>query len=233
MAVSGLEGAIVEQDMMNRDARKFSICFMLVALSGVQEQALALQKRELKYTIPMDDIYKTSPHNPPHYFVPNAMYIVTGSILYKKRLLTDNKRKSLVLEILLERTTHWGWALEAWAVLENHYHFVGHAPENPLTLEKLIRQIHSKTAIELNKMDKTPGRKVWYNYWDTCITHETSYYARLHYVHINPVKHGLVENAEDYPFCGYRWFLNKADESFRDIVMNQPIDRVDIFDEFD
>jgi len=161
------------------------------------------------------------------------MYIVTGSLLHNKRLLTSDKHKALVLEILLERAAHWKWDLEAWAVLENHYHFIGRAPENALTLEKLIRQLHSKSAVELNKLDKTPGRKVWHNYWDTCITHESLYYARMHYVHLNPVKHGLVENAEDYQFCSYRWFLEKADESFQTTVMNQPIDRVDIFDDFD
>jgi len=182
----------------------------------------------------MESVYKIYPHNPPHYFVPNVMYIVTGSLLYKKRLLFDDKRKALILEVLLERTSYWCWELEAWAILENHYHFIARAPENALTLEKLIRQLHSKTAVELNKLDGVSGRKVWHNYWDTCITHETSYLARMHYIHLNPVKHGLVENAEKYPFCSYRWFLEKADGEFRDKVMNQPIDRIDIEeDDFD
>jgi putative transposase len=152
----------------------------------------------------MDDIYKTYLHNPPHYFVPNAMYIVTGAILDRKHLLNDSNRKALILEILLERCAHWKWNLEAWAVLEDHYHFIARSPQNALTLETLIRQIHSKSAVELNKLDKALGRKVWHNYWDTCITLATSYYARLHYVHLNPVKHGLIENAIDYPFCSYR-----------------------------
>jgi putative transposase len=163
----------------------------------------------------MEDIYKTYPHNPPHYFVSNAMYMVTGSLLYNKRLLTDDNHKSLVCKILFERTTHWGWELEAWAILENHYHFIARAPENALTLAKLMRQFHSKATVMLNKMDKETGRQVWHNYWDTCITHETSYHARMHYVHLNPVKHKLVENAEEYPYCSYRWFLETADHDFR------------------
>lgn len=185
------------------------------------------------YTRNMEAIYKVYPHNPPHYFVPNAMYIVTGSVLYRKRLLFDDKRKALVLEILLERSAHWGWEMEAWAILDNHYHFISRSPEHPSTLEQLIRQFHSKTAVELNKLDNTSGRKVWHNYWDTCIKHETSYLARLHYVHVNPIKHRLVNNAEDYPFCSYRWFLEKTDGKFQNQVMNQPIDRVDIVDDFD
>lgn len=181
----------------------------------------------------MESIYKTYPHNPPHYFVPNAMYIVTGAILYKQHLLHDDKHKTLVLENLFERAVYWGWELEAWAILENHYHFIAYAPENALTLEKLIRQFHSKSAIELNKLDQVLGRKVWHNYWDTCISHETSYLARMHSVHLNPIKHGLVTNAEYYPFCSYKWFLEKADDGFRDTVMNQPMDRIDIEDDFD
>jgi len=181
----------------------------------------------------MNDIYKAYLHNPPHYFVSNAIYMITGATLHNKRLLMSDERKSLVLEVLFERAAHWGWNLDSWAVLENHYHFIFHAPENALTLAKLMQQFHSKTAVMLNRMDKELERRVWHNYWDTCITHETSYYARLHYVHLNPVKHGLVENAEEYQFCSYRWFLEKSDDDFRNAVMNQPINRVNIFDDFD
>jgi len=201
-------------------------------LAKSQEQPYRLQK-SFEYTFVMDEIYKTYPHNPPHYFVTNAMYIVTGSLLYKPRLLIDDKRKSIVCEILFERAEHLGWELEAWAVLENQYHFIARAPENALTLEKLVRQLHSKTAAALNKLDDSQGRQVWHNYWDTCITHETSYHARLHYIHLNPVKHGLVEKAENYPFCSYQWFLNRTDDAFQNTVMRQPIDRVGIFDDFD
>lgn len=108
----------------------------------------------------MEDIYKTYLHNPPHYFVSNAIYIVTGATIYNKCFLTDDKRKSLICEILFERASQLGWKLEAWAVLENHYHFVARAPENALTLGQLIRQFHSKSAVKLNKMDNTLGRKV-------------------------------------------------------------------------
>ncbi len=72
----------------------------------------------------MDDVYKPYPHNPPHYFVPSAMYIVTGAILYKQHLLSDNKRKEFVIQTLFERAKLLGWDLEAWAILSNHYHFI-------------------------------------------------------------------------------------------------------------
>lgn len=180
----------------------------------------------------MNEAYKVYPHNPPHYFVSNAMYMVTGAILHNQPILNEDRKKQLILDILLDRSKYLGWHLEAWAILNNHYHFISKAPDNAGTLSKLIRQVHSVTAIELNRLDHTPGRQVWYNYWDTCLTYEKSFLARIHYVHVNPVKHALVENPIDYPFCSYRWFIEQGSEELKKQVFNQPIDRHKIFDDF-
>jgi len=123
----------------------------------------------------MDDLYKTYPHNPPHLFSPNAIYMVTGAILHKQPLINTPEKKLFICKTLFERTKIQGWELQAWAILNNHYHFIADAPENSLSLERLIRELHSITAIQLNKLDQTPGRQVWQNYWDTCITYEKSY----------------------------------------------------------
>jgi putative transposase len=180
----------------------------------------------------MGGIFKVYLHNPPHYFIPDAMYMVTGAILYNQPLLRENKHEEFVLQILLERADLLGWGLQAWSILNNHYHFVAQAPKNVMTLKKLIRQFHSITAIRINKWDQTPGRQVWCNYWDSCLTYERSYLARLHYVHMNPLKHGLVANAIDYPFCSYKWFVEQGDEALKHQVFAQPIDRIKVIDNF-
>ena len=160
------------------------------------------------------------------------MYIVTGAILYNQHLLSENKRKEFVLHTLLERAKLLNWNLQTWAILDNHYHFIGQAPESPMTLEKLIRQVHSITAIQINRWGNTPGRQVWGNYWDTCLTYERSYLAGLHYVNMNPVKHGATKHPINYPFCSYRWFIEQGDEALKQQVFAQPIDRVKISDNF-
>ena len=180
----------------------------------------------------MIEAFKVYPHNPPHYFVPNAMYMITGAIVYKQHLLNEGRKKQLVLETLFERSKLLGWKMEAWAVLSNHYHFIAQAPEHANSLSKLIRQIHSITAIQLNNWDNTPGRQVWFNYLDTCLTYERSYLARLHYVHMNPVKHGLVDDVLDYPYCSFKWFIEEADDDLQQQVFRQPIDRVKAVDDF-
>lgn len=86
-------------------------------------------------------------------------------------------------------------------------------------------------SIHLNELDDAPGRMVWYRCWDTHITHEKSYLARLAYVHKNPAKHLDVE-PENYPFCSAHWFMTLADRSFYETVMSFKVDRVNVIDDF-
>ncbi len=122
-------------------------------LASFREQAPRFQS----YNRHMEAIYKVYLHNPPHYFVPNAMYMVTGSILHKQHLLSEDRRKEFFLQTLFERANLFFWNMEAWSALDNHYHFVAQAPEDAMTLAKLLQQVHSITAIQFNKWDKTPA----------------------------------------------------------------------------
>lgn len=171
-------------------------------------------------------------HRPSHVFEPNQLYMVTASTLHKQPLFSGNERLNLLQQHVFALGEKFGWELQAWALFPNHYHFIAKAPEDAQTLKKLIRQLHSFTARELNRMDDFSGRKVWFQYWDTCLTYEKSYYARLNYVMNNPVRHGLVPVASAYKFCSAGWFEAEADQSFVIKVKSFKYDQVKVQDEF-
>lgn len=177
-------------------------------------------------------VFKTRLHAPPHWFVPNAIYMVTGAVLYKQPLLDTNEKLENFCVTLLERTKMAGWTLEAWFVMRNHYHFVGRSPEDAGSLRSLIQAIHSINAKFVNRIDGTPGRKVWYNYWDSCIQSERSYRARLNYVIMNPVKHGLVKHPAEYQFSSYHWFYENAQPDFQKLVMAESVEEEQMVDDF-
>ncbi len=81
-------------------------------------------------------------------------------------------------------------------------------------------------------LDQTVGRKVWYNYWDTKLTFERSYLARLNYVHQNPVKHGLVRVASQYPWCSAAWFERTASPATVKTIYSFKTDKVKIDDDY-
>ena len=153
------------------------------------------------------------PHAPEHRLSVRGTYFVTASTYLRKNHFQGKARLAVLLRGLLKVAADFGWRLEAWAVFSNHYHFVGHSSVENDTAESLSQMtglLHEKTAKWINRIDAMPGRKVWHNFRETRLTYERSYLARLNYVHQNPVKHGLVAVASQYPWCSARWFERRA-----------------------
>ncbi len=146
--------------------------------------------------------------------------MVTSGTYQRAAVFRSRKRLELLCSTLLQLAHQYSWQLQAWAVFPNHYHFVATSPGNPAPLRSFLQHLHSVTARWANELDATPGRKVWFEYWETQLTFPRSYLARLRYVHQNAVHHGLVRFPSAYPWCSAGWFERKAERSFFRTVMS-------------
>jgi putative transposase len=172
------------------------------------------------------------PHAPSHLVKGAGTYMVTGSTLYKELLFLGKEKLDLLTSSLLDYSEEFGWKLQAWAVFPNHYHFIAYNQAEAADPQPLVKKLHANTARELNKLDGKQGRKVWYQYRDTRLTFEKSYFARMHYVILNPVKHGLVKNAETYEWCSASWFRTRADMALIETVESFKVDKLNVDDDF-
>ena len=176
------------------------------------------------------------PHAPLHQLSVRGTYFVTSSTDLKPHHFRGKNRLQVLHRGLLSMAHKFGWQLEAWAVFSNHYHFVGHSPvdaPDASNLADMLRMLHVKTAEWVNKLDHSPGRQVWFNFRETRLTYQKSYLARLNYVHQNPVKHGLVPVANQYPWCSARWFERTASVAMVKSIYRFKIDRLQVPDEFE
>jgi putative transposase len=155
----------------------------------------------------MDVIFKPARHNPPHLFIPNAVYMLTASTYQNENIIYTPERKTEWRDAFLKSTEIYGWKVIAWVVLHNHYHVLLDAPENAVSLTKLVASYHKFLARKWNVEDNSADRQVWWNFWDTCVRSERDYYTRLRYIFWNSVKHGLAVKPEDYLFSNYKEFL--------------------------
>ena len=97
----------------------------------------------------------------------------------------------------------------------------------------MLGLLHVKTSSWINKLESQPGRQVWFNFWDTHLTHQTSYLARLNYVHQNAVKHGLVPVACQYPWCSAGWFERTASPAVVKSIYRFKTENVSVADDFE
>jgi len=174
------------------------------------------------------------PHAPTHQLSEAGTYFVTAATYLKAHHFPGADRLGVLHRGLLKLAHEFGWQLEAWAVFSNHYHFVGHSPADQATnLSDMLGRLHAKTAGWINRLDNTPGRQVWHNFWDPRLTFQKSYQARLNYVHQNPVKHGLVLVASQYPWCSARWFERTASAAKVKSIYRFKIDGIHVSDDFE
>ena len=175
---------------------------------------------------------KDWPHAPVHRLSENGVYIVTSGTLYKEHFFNTAAKRDLLERMLLSFAKQRDWHLEAWAVLSNHYHFVARGNQQSVNLRDFLAEFHKKSASALNEMEARKGREVWYNFWETKLTHQYSYLARLNYVHQNAAKHGLVRVASQYPWCSAAWFERTASPAQVKTIYSFKIDRVNVYDDF-
>lgn len=110
------------------------------------------------------------------------------------------------------------FTIHAWVVLPEHMHCVIELPEGDddfSTRWMLIKMLFSKGIPKNERRSRTRiGRRergVWQRrYWEHLIRDERDYLAHVDYVHINPVKHGLVEHVKDWPYSTFHKMVEQG-----------------------
>jgi len=99
------------------------------------------------------------------------------------------------------------FAIEAWVVLPDHLHCVWTLPEGDADFPTRWRLIKARFSRGLPPGARRAShlarqeRAIWQRrYWEHHIRDEADRIAHLRYCWDNPVKHGLVAAAEDWPF---------------------------------
>jgi putative transposase len=171
------------------------------------------------------------PHSPPHQTLQPGTYMITASTYQKLPYFRSASRLNFLCTSLLDLANSQNWQIEAWAVFPNHYHLIATPPPGA-KFPRQLGHLHSMTAREVNRLDSAQNRRVWFQFWDTTLTFERSYFARLNYVHTNPVRHGLAPEPTSYPWCSAGWFKLRAAPSFHKVVTSFRTDRLRIPDNY-
>lgn len=178
--------------------------------------------------------------HPPHIYEDNACYFLTASTAHHRHYLSTDHHRDLVRDILKAAIQDYNVTLYGWVILADHYHLLLRTGHN-IPLYKFIKRLHGESAIQLNRFDRTPGRRVWHQYWDRFPRSERDFWFYLNYIHLNPVKHGYVkvppgaiwadgrhkvmgpdclaglhECLAQYPYSSYHYYVREFGREFLD-----------------
>jgi len=108
--------------------------------------------------------------------------------------------------------------LDAMVVLPDHMHAIWTMPNNDSDYPKrwmLIKSGFSRQLPKHETINKSRQRKgergIWQRrYWEHLIRDDHDYQMHVDYIHYNPVKHGYVKRAVDWPYSSVHEHLSKG-----------------------
>lgn len=124
----------------------------------------------------------------------------------------------LLREVIAKVKQSHPFHIHAWVVLPEHMHCVMELPDGDADFAKrwmLIKMIFSRGIPKKERLTKTRierrERGIWQRrYWEHLIKDQRDYQAHMDYVHINPVKHGLVKQVKDWPYSTFHKLVEQG-----------------------
>ncbi len=129
----------------------------------------------------------------------NPTYFITVVTHQRQRIFISSKTCDLFFDNLKVQRVRLGFRLYEYALMPDHYHLII-APPKHATIGSTIRLINGTFARYWNLMAKRTGPVFQSRFYDHVIRNELDYLEKAKYIHDNPVRAGLSDDPETYPW---------------------------------
>ena len=109
------------------------------------------------------------------------------------------------------------FTIDAMAVLPDHWHAMWTIPPDDFGYARRIRLIKAlftrhllREGIAIDKDDRGEYKLWQRRFWEHTIRDDRDFEAHVNYVHINPVKHGHVARATDWPHSTIHRYVERG-----------------------
>ena len=122
---------------------------------------------------------------------PGAIYHVINRGNYRRDVFESVGAAQAFLRVLGEGNALYGWRLHAYVVMRNHFHLAVETPEPNLV--EGMHWLQSTFATRFNRLRRESGHLFQGRYRALLIENSESLRRVVDYIHLNPVRAGLVE----------------------------------------
>lgn len=146
-----------------------------------------------------------------------ALHHVIVRGIARKKIFFDDKDRDQFIERFGSLLKECDTSCLAWALIPNHFHLLlktGHIP-----LSTIMRRLLTGYAVSFNRRHKRWGH-LFQNRYKSILCQEETYLLELtRYIHLNPLRAGLVQNVKElvrYPYCGHSVVLGNRRNEWQD-----------------
>ncbi|HET8606633.1 MAG TPA: transposase [Gaiellaceae bacterium] len=131
-----------------------------------------------------------------------ALYHVTTRGNERGAIFVVDADRELLLAILADVVERLGWICHAYCLMTNHYHLAIQTPQ--ANLWQGMHMLNSRYVKAFQRREGRSGHLLEGRYRPTLVVRQEHLLEVARYVVLNPVRAGICERAEDWPWSSYR-----------------------------
>jgi putative transposase len=158
----------------------------------------------------------------------SPVYYITSVTNNRLPVFQTSKLKDIMCAALREARNSASLLLFAYVVMPDHFHLLVGSARKPSEVLRYVNGISSRRVIDflktagfessLRKLHSRGPRQHKYSLWDhhpnlKLVTTENGLMEKANYIHMNPVRAGLVERPEDYRWSSVRCWQRRPLEN--------------------
>ena len=137
---------------------------------------------------------------------PGAFYHITSRGNERRNIFRDDKEREQFLSYFGTATERYKAVIHVYCLMSNHYHLL---LETPLgNLSQIMHHINGAYTTYFNKRHKRSGH-LFQGRYRAIVVDKDEYAALSRYIHLNPVRAGIVKTPDEYPWSSYRYYSGK------------------------
>jgi len=140
---------------------------------------------------------------------PGALYHITSRGNEKGKIFFDDADRERFLRFLEEYHIRYGILLHSFVLMDNHYHLILETPQGNLL--KVMHGLNSGYTGYVNRKYARVGHLFQGRYKSILVEKETYLLELSRYVHLNPIRAGMVKDVSDYRWSSCPGFIRKKD----------------------
>jgi len=137
-------------------------------------------------------------------FCNDPIYFITTCTKDRARILHNQKSHEILIDEWRQARERHGWHVGAYVVMPDHVHFFARAEhdEKTKTLSRFVGAWKEWTSKRIKRATDLTSPLWQPEFFDHVLRSGESYSEKWSYVQENPVRMGLVANADDWKFSG-------------------------------
>lgn len=146
------------------------------------------------------------------YYIPNSVIFITSVTKHRIKVFNHEENIQLYWDVMGKLNHLHPFEMLAYAIMPDHFHWLIKPIQEDANFSRILLSFKGNYTYQYKKTHHISAPfTLWQRrFWDHVIRDDKDLSIHLDYIHWNPVKHGLVNEPEQWELSSFKSWLDNG-----------------------